>query len=43
MTFENNTMESLFVCNMNALSEVQKQRYKEITVKLNEERQVIHE
>lgn len=36
-------MESAFVCNMNALSDVQRERYKEIIIKLNSERQSVKE
>ena len=36
-------MESTFVCNMNALSAAQKERYKLLVQKLNENRQTIKE
>lgn len=36
-------MESTFVCNMNALNPAQKERYNEITAKLNAERQAVKE
>jgi hypothetical protein len=36
-------MESTFVCNMNALNDVQRERYKELILKLNNERQSIKE
>lgn len=36
-------MESTFVCNMNALDAVQRERYKEIISKLNSERQSVKE
>ena len=36
-------MESSFVCNMSALNPSPKERYKEITAKLNQERQAVKE
>jgi len=36
-------MDSPFVCNMDALSTTQKERYKEIVQKLNESRQAVKE
>ena len=36
-------MESAFVCNMSVLDDVQRERYKEITAKLNAERQSVKE
>ena len=43
MAFENNTMDSLFVCNMNALNDVQREHYKELSIKLDQERQSVKE
>lgn len=36
-------MESTFVCNINALDDIQRERYKEITAKLYVERQAVKE
>ncbi len=36
-------MESTFVCNINALNDIQRERYKEITAKLYVERQAVKE
>jgi hypothetical protein len=36
-------MESAFVCNINALDDVQRKRYKEIIAKLNVERHAVKE
>ncbi len=36
-------MGSAFVCNMNALDTAQRERYKEITVKLSDDRQSVKE
>lgn len=43
MQKDNQIMESSFVCNMNALDAIQTKRYKEITAKLNVERQAVKE